>query len=88
MEMNTGMGGVQKTTEDRRERFERLAKSRMLRVLSTIRLLGNLATPNYQWTEADVSKMERAIKDQCEKTFAKFRKVPREKNEVVFSFRN
>jgi len=88
MEMNTGMGGVQKTTEDRRERFERLAKSRMLRVLSTIRLLGNLATANYQWTESDVTQMERAIKDQCEKTFAKFRKVPREKNEVSFSFRN
>jgi hypothetical protein len=88
MEIDTGMGGVQKNTEDRRERFERLAKSRMLRVLRTIRLLGNLATPNYQWTENDVTQMERAIREQCEKTFAKFRKVPREKNEVVFSFRH
>ncbi len=87
MEMNNeNWGNIQSDHESRRDRFERLGRSRMRRTLNTIRLLGNLATPNYQWTESDISKMEKALREQIDKTFSKFKKVPREKNDLDFDF--
>jgi hypothetical protein len=74
--------------ESRRERFERLGKSRMHRVLNTIRLLGNLSTPNYQWSEADIEMMRKAIDQTTEKTFSKFKRQKYKEPVVDFDFKS
>jgi hypothetical protein len=77
---------AQESHESRRARFERLGRSRMMRALNSIRLIGNLATPNYKWLDSDIVAMERAIKEQCDKTFPKFKRAPKIKDGVDFSF--
>ena len=49
--------------ESKRDRFVRLAEKRTENVLNGIRLLSNLAnTSNYDYTEADVNKIVKALK--------------------------
>ena len=74
--------------ESRRERFERLGKSRMRRVLNTIRLLGNLSTPNYQWSDGDIELMRKAINETADKTFAKFKRMKYKEPRVDFDFQS
>lgn len=50
-----------KVVEDRRSRFERLGTRRMNRALTAIRLIGNLASPNYQTNYSDVRVIEDAL---------------------------
>ena len=73
----------QESVETRRERFVRIGNSRMRRVLGTLRLIGNLATPNYQYYPKDIEAMQEAIRKETEKQFAKFKKTPRTKKEDV-----
>lgn len=47
--------------ETARGKFERLGRARMKRVLASIRLLGNLASPIYECSPDDVAKMKAAI---------------------------
>lgn len=57
------IGKKTKDNETRREKFVRLAENRMDNVLKNISLLGNLANKsNYEYTQADVDKMIRALK--------------------------
>jgi hypothetical protein len=77
----------QESNETRRERFVRIGKSRMHRLLNTYRLIGNLATPNYQYYEKDILAMQKAIREEHERCFEKFRKTPKAKKaEVDFDF--
>lgn len=49
-------------SESKREKFKRLANSRVNRVLSDIHLIGNLSSKkNYEYTEADVKQIFAAI---------------------------
>lgn len=63
--------------ESKREKFLRLGNPRVQRVLNSIRLVGNLASPNYQWTPDDINKMRTAIQGQLDKTLARFEKQDR-----------
>lgn len=47
--------------ETRRQRFERLAQARMNRILTNMRLLGNLSSNNYHWKAEDVRTMTDAL---------------------------
>lgn len=50
---------------DRRERFVSLAEARTAKALNAIRLLGNLSNrSNYDYTEADVSQVVRALETE------------------------
>lgn len=47
--------------ETPREKFERLMVARMNRILNSIRLLGNLANPAYEYHDQDIAKARDAI---------------------------
>ena len=63
-----------KSCETKREKFIRLAESRMDNTLKNIELLSNLAnTSNYEYTQADIDKMIKALKcavSDLEKNFS------------------
>jgi hypothetical protein len=61
-------------TETARAKFERLCVARMNRALVSIRLLGNLASPNYRWDEPDVEAIQAALSAAVNDTLAKFEK--------------
>lgn len=63
---------VPEVPETRRARFERLATPRVNRALTSIRLLGNLASSNYEWDEADVFAIRAAIETALEQALSKF----------------
>lgn len=63
--------------EDPRDKFERLVTSRMNRVLNSIRLIGNLANPSYDWTPADLQAIRTAIADELNKAMTRFEKHKR-----------
>jgi hypothetical protein len=58
--------------ESARHKFERLCVARMNRALTSIRLLGNLASPNYRWDEADVVAVRNSLVAAVNDTLAKF----------------
>lgn len=71
------MANIGKKTKDfetKREKFVRLAESRMDNTLKNIELLSNLAnTSNYEYTQADIDKMIKALKSavsDLEKSFS------------------
>jgi ACT domain-containing protein len=72
--------------ESKRDRFLRIAEPRMNRALNSIRLLGNLATGNYEWTEDDISRIQQAVVDQLGITLSRFEK--KKKRVVEFRFAN
>jgi hypothetical protein len=73
--------------ESKRQKFLRLGGGRMVNVLRSIRLLGNLANRGiYDWTEQDVATMRQAIDAQLDASFGKFERgqVVRLENEFRF----
>lgn len=60
-------------TEDKHEKFRRLATARVNTCLNQIRLIKNLAnSKNYEWTPDEVKKIVSALKvgvDSVEKAF-------------------
>ena len=62
-----------RVTESREARFKRLAESRVNNVLRSIRILGNLSnTTNYQYTQDEVNRIFRAVREQLELVEGKF----------------
>lgn len=71
--------------ESKRDKFLRIGGHRMVNVLRSIRLLGNLAnTGIYEWSEEDVKRMRSVINDQLDLSFAKFSKGSVVRLENVF----
>jgi hypothetical protein len=63
-------------SENRREKFVRLAESRMAKALRSIRVIGNLSnSANYEYTEADVRKIVKALEDEIQTMREKFSRV-------------
>ena len=64
-------------TECRQEKhanFRRLAEARTERVLEEIRKVENLASPNYEFEEAEVEKIFDAIRERVEQARDSFRR--------------
>ncbi len=58
---------------DRRERFVALAEARTDKALNAIRLLGNLSNrSNYEYTEADVAQIIRALEAEVKAVKVRF----------------
>lgn len=55
--------------------FKKLANQRVNAALDKIGVIGNLASPNYSYTEEQVGFMKNVILAQVEKTFAHFNKA-------------
>jgi len=60
--------------ESRRDRFIRIATPRIERALNSIRLLGNLASANYEWGPEDVAKIRQSVTGVLDTTLARFEK--------------
>lgn len=75
--------------ETRRDKFERLAVRRVNRAITSIRLLGNLSSGNYQWEIEDIRYIRTALNRAIEQTFQKFeaRKAPSATSEFSFQSR-
>lgn len=58
--------------ESKHEKFVRLGVSRINRALTTMRLIGNLASPAYNWTEEDIAAMRISLSAGLEATLNKF----------------
>ena len=66
----------------RRERFIRVGERRINNALKAINLIGNLANKaNYEYSQAEIKKIERALKEELIATMIKFdHKNPKSKN--------
>ena len=74
-------------SETQRSKFERLGKQRMSKALKSISIIGHLSGSAYDFTEADIKKMEKALLDEIVDTIARFKpKVAGEKIERKFDF--
>ena len=70
----------EKSREEDRKAFVRLANGRVNRALKYIRLIGNLSnTSNYYYTEEDVAKIFKVIEDEVTDCRQKFDKKKKEK---------
>lgn len=79
------VGRSRPVSETKRERFKRLGRRRVLKVLSALRLVGNLsATSSYSYTPDDVKLMHFLITQATERAFKRFAR-PRHV-EISFAF--
>lgn len=74
-----------KANESRREKFLRLGRQRMTKALKAISLIGNLSGSGYEYTEADLDKMNNALADAIESVMARFNPKAKEEKSA-FSF--
>lgn len=71
----------------RRDRFERVASSRVQKIIDTLNLLGNCANKNnYEYTEKDVELMFREINKSLKETKLLFDKELSKSNKSGFKF--
>ena len=65
---------IQKREQTREQRFKRLAEQRVNAILEKLRLLGQLSNKsNYEYTEAEIEAVFKAIQKDLNATKAKFR---------------
>ena len=61
------------TTEEKRERFKRVAENRTNKIIESIRLLGNCSNKsNYDYSEEDVKKIFSAIENEIKAAKQKY----------------
>ena len=66
-------GGVDMSREEDREKFKRLAESRVNKALRDIRLIGNLSNrSNYDYSDTDAIKIYKVLKQEIDVMKAKF----------------
>ena len=67
---------------NRREKFVKLAEGRMNKTIINIRNIGNLSNKsNYDYTEQDVSKMFRKLKEELSDSEKRFRRKSESRKE-------
>lgn len=72
-------------TEDRKDRFKRLAEKRVNKVIKEIRLIGNLSRKSaYKYTNEDIEKMKKAIHAELKETWSRFNTGPESGEEKSF----
>ena len=72
--------------ETARQRFLRIGQPRVVAAVKAIRLLGNLARGDYEWSPEDVTRFRYAILHELDLVTTEFDKSPKNKGEVSFSF--
>ena len=69
-------------SEDKNQRFRRLAEKRTNVILDKMRILSNLSNPGlYKYTDFEVKKMFDAVEDALRVAKARFRKGEREEKD-------
>lgn len=74
--------------ESRRAKTVRMGQARMVNLLRSIRLMGNLSSSNYEWHEGEVARMKDAAMKALNETFSKFDRTRsnRQRLEDTFQF--
>ena len=66
----------------KQERFKKIAESRTVKILKTLKLLGNCSNKgNYEYSEEDITKIFTAIEMELENTKKKFYAIEADKVE-------
>ena len=74
---------------NKREKFVKLANSRVISTLDKIRLIGNLADKNnYHYTNEDTADIAKALKQELNDTLAKFKSLGSNPETSGFKFSN
>lgn len=73
-------------SNDKQVKFEKLAEARVAKAIGAIKLIGNLAGPNYKYTDGHVGQIVEALGAEVEALRRCFAK--KEKAKPVFSFNN
>ncbi len=60
--------------ESKSDRFKRLATKRVKNAISKIELIGNLASPSYEYASEEVEKILSALQEAVDKVKATFSK--------------
>lgn len=61
------------TSQEKADRFKRVAENRTNKIINQIRLLGNCANrSNYEYSEEDVKKIFSVIEDELKETKSKY----------------
>lgn len=69
----------------KREKFVRLAESRVTKTIKDLRLIGNLANKgNYEYSDADVRKIFGALDKELRAAKERFQSPARQGNGIVF----
>ena len=61
-------------TETKNEKFKRLATKRVQNATSKVELIGNLASPSYEYSAEEVEKILAALQESVDKVKAAFSK--------------
>lgn len=73
--------------ETKRAKFLRLGGQRVTKALKAIRLIGNLSGSGYEYTEADIKKIDAALDTEMKAVLNRFQpRKPGEKSEAGFQF--
>ena len=76
---------MQRIKQTKEQRFRRLAEQRVNVILDKLRLLGQLSNrSNYEYTDAQIEAMFRAIQRDLNSAKAKFREGSRDRNRFTF----
>lgn len=71
----------------RRERFINVGERRVNNALKAINLIGNLSNKgNYEYSAAEIKKIEKVLKDELSSTMEKFNSSNNENLKKGFSF--
>lgn len=73
--------------ETKSDKFHRLGRARVQRTLTSIRLIGNLASPNYEWTDKDVAAIRLSVTSALDQVLKKFEKGQKLRTEFQFDSR-
>lgn len=71
-EYNENTVDTDTVTEDKNSKFRRIAEQRVSKLLNQIRLLGNLSSANYEYSDEEISEVFDAIRNQLDVCEAKF----------------
>lgn len=69
------VGGVDKPKMNKEERFVVLAQKRVGRAMIAIRLVGNLASPNYKYTSEQTDKIVSALQAELDAVYSGFTSI-------------
>lgn len=71
----------------KRERFETIAAGRVQKTLISLDSLGRCSNPkNYEYSENDIKKMEKVIKEKLSETLALFYSGIKKEDNLRFKF--
>jgi hypothetical protein len=73
------------TIESRHEKFRRLGQARVTRAVNAVRLIGNLASSNYDYSAEEVEQIKTSVQATLDEAMSKFVKR-RGKHTLGFNF--